>query len=407
MRVKAFLPPSETVVPVAVGATAFAATSLIVFLAVATGVALTNDAPAVPTTDPEVKGVFLNADGEHYLEIAREGYRYNPTGRSSVAFFPLFPLATRAVAATGLAIDTSLVLVANTLLFAAFIVLSIYARGRNGNSPLSAAGYAVVAFGNSRQHSSSHGLRGIVLLVPRGLGDAQHGTAMAALSGGRHRGVGNRQPPRRRGTRSGILAARLAAMPEVAWCLRSVDCSHANRAGRADRLHGLSGCRAGRPAGVCEDAGALEATRACVNRRQGNCTVVLRADMVGLRERFPGLLAAIGSSLSRCGEPRFGQPDLFSARGRAGNPWGVESLVELPRNAPGSAFLLLIPYITRSYEMCMLSQGRFMAVVFPIYLVMGHILSRIPGPYAAMVVGLSEFYFAVYTIHFAAGYPLI
>ena len=52
-----------------------------------------------------------------------------------------------------------------------------------------------------------------------------------------------------------------------------------------------------------------------------------------------------------------------------------------------AALLILIPYITRSYEMCMLSQGRFMAVVFPIYLVMGHILSRIPGPYAAMVVG--------------------
>ena len=71
------------------------------------------------------------------------------------------------------------------------------------------------------------------------------------------------------------------------------------------------------------------------------------------------------------------------------------------------ALLILIPYITRSYEMCMLSQGRFMAVVFPIYLVMGHILGRIPGPYAAMVIGLFVFYLAVYTIHFAAGYPLI
>ena len=72
-----------------------------------------------------------------------------------------------------------------------------------------------------------------------------------------------------------------------------------------------------------------------------------------------------------------------------------------------AALLIFIPYIMRGHEMCMLSQGRFMAVVFPIYLVMGQVLSRIPSPYAAMVVGLFVFYLAIYSMHVAAGYPLI
>ena len=72
-----------------------------------------------------------------------------------------------------------------------------------------------------------------------------------------------------------------------------------------------------------------------------------------------------------------------------------------------AALLIFIPYIMRGDEMCMLSQGRFMAVVFPIYLVMGQVLSRIPSPYAAMVVGLFVFYLAIYSMHVAAGYPLI
>jgi hypothetical protein len=72
-----------------------------------------------------------------------------------------------------------------------------------------------------------------------------------------------------------------------------------------------------------------------------------------------------------------------------------------------AALLILIPYVTRAYEMCMLSEGRFMAVVFPIYLVLGQILSRIPGPLAALILCFSAFLMAAYAAQFAAGYPLI
>ena len=69
--------------------------------------------------------------------------------------------------------------------------------------------------------------------------------------------------------------------------------------------------------------------------------------------------------------------------------------------------LLLIPYVTRSYEMCMLSQGRFIAANFLIYLVMGRLLNRIPGPVAAFVLCVAAVYLEVYAGQFAAGYLLI
>jgi hypothetical protein len=51
--------------------------------------------------------------------------------------------------------------------------------------------------------------------------------------------------------------------------------------------------------------------------------------------------------------------------------------------------LIAIPYVTRSYEMCMASQGRFVAAVFPMYIVMGELLRRIPDPWSTLVVAPS------------------
>jgi hypothetical protein len=57
-----------------------------------------------------------------------------------------------------------------------------------------------------------------------------------------------------------------------------------------------------------------------------------------------------------------------------------------------AAGLLLIPYVTRSHEMCMASMGRFAAVVFPAYLVLGHVLARTPTAVVALLLALSGFW---------------
>jgi hypothetical protein len=71
-----------------------------------------------------------------------------------------------------------------------------------------------------------------------------------------------------------------------------------------------------------------------------------------------------------------------------------------------SAGLLLIPYVTRSYEMCFCSMGRFAAVAFPLYIVMGQLLARLPLAVAGALLAVSSFFMGAYAALFAAGYPL-
>jgi hypothetical protein len=72
-----------------------------------------------------------------------------------------------------------------------------------------------------------------------------------------------------------------------------------------------------------------------------------------------------------------------------------------------SAGLILISYAAKGFEMCMASQGRFVAAAFPIYLVMGNILVRLPWPCAAIILVLFATYLAVYSGMLASGYVLI
>ncbi|WP_244884895.1 hypothetical protein [Singulisphaera acidiphila] len=68
--------------------------------------------------------------------------------------------------------------------------------------------------------------------------------------------------------------------------------------------------------------------------------------------------------------------------------------------------LLAIPYLTRGFEMCMHSQARYASVVFPTYIVMGHLLVRVPEwvrGVTLMILGGGLF---VYSALFAAGYEI-
>lgn len=67
-----------------------------------------------------------------------------------------------------------------------------------------------------------------------------------------------------------------------------------------------------------------------------------------------------------------------------------------------SVGLLVIPYCTRGYEWSMLSQGRFAAAVFPMYIVLGRMLCHCPWPVAASLLCLSAFFMGAYAALFAA-----
>jgi preprotein translocase subunit SecG len=72
-----------------------------------------------------------------------------------------------------------------------------------------------------------------------------------------------------------------------------------------------------------------------------------------------------------------------------------------------AAGLILIPYAAKGFEMCMASQARFVAVAFPVYIVMGNILNRLPRPGSIAILAVFGTYLAIYSAMLAAGYVLI
>jgi hypothetical protein len=66
--------------------------------------------------------------------------------------------------------------------------------------------------------------------------------------------------------------------------------------------------------------------------------------------------------------------------------------------------LLVIPYVTRSCEMCMGSFARFAAVSIPTYLVLGNLLVRIPPIVSVAILALLGFLLGCYTAFFASGH---
>jgi hypothetical protein len=68
--------------------------------------------------------------------------------------------------------------------------------------------------------------------------------------------------------------------------------------------------------------------------------------------------------------------------------------------------LLSIPYVTRGYEMCMISQARFATVCFPVYIVFGEVLRRASWPVIIVTLTLFAIYLAVFAWLFSAGYDM-
>jgi hypothetical protein len=66
--------------------------------------------------------------------------------------------------------------------------------------------------------------------------------------------------------------------------------------------------------------------------------------------------------------------------------------------------LLLIPYVTRAYEISMASSGRFAAVVVPGFLVLGQLLHSDKSGRWAILLYVSAFAMTVYASLFAANY---
>lgn len=66
--------------------------------------------------------------------------------------------------------------------------------------------------------------------------------------------------------------------------------------------------------------------------------------------------------------------------------------------------LLAIPLWFQATRSCMMSQARYASVIFPVYIVMGQILTRLPGPLVGMLCAISGLMLGVYSALFVSWY---
>ncbi|MCR4412313.1 MAG: hypothetical protein NUV77_07790 [Thermoguttaceae bacterium] len=349
--------------------------------------------------------LLCQCDGRWYAAVASEGYSYDPRRPSSVAFFPLYPLAACVLgAATGAPAEWTLVVISNACLLAAFLILAAYVGSRMSEAEPVAWPYALLAFGLFPttfffRMAYSESLFVLLCLVAlfgmhRGWSVAILAVVVGAATATRPVGVALLPPLAWEAWRKSpsCLAAlrRLAwVMPLAAWGLLA--------------YAAFLGLRFGDPM-------AFAKTQENWRIRP---PVSLGDKLLSLASWEPIWSAYDSYSLAYWGRRSDPAPAAVSLQ--FANPLyflAAASLVALGAmkrwlTAPEillSAGLLAIPYFTRSYEMCMMGHGRFAAVVVPMYLVLGRLLARMTPLAAYGILALSGFLMAVYAAMFAAGY---
>jgi hypothetical protein len=365
-------------------------------------------------------------DGQNYRHIAETGYQYEPGEPSYVAFFPAFPLAARWLSMlSGLATVSSELIVANTCCFIAFGVMRAYLRLRGTGK-----------VGTSRGAPAA---RGADLPARSGESPDYALLSMALVPT--------------------TFFFRVAYTESMFTCLAIITLYAIARRWPATIVASVVGlATAVRPVGICLLLPlAAYAWRRREPKFRAACRVAgtillgcwgLGAYMLFLGERFgqplafaitqkyhrmrpigtfgdevfsllawepirdvydrasPGYWQALHYVPSRLFSLEFANPIYLLGTAAliifgAWKRWLTrdELLVAVP--------LLVIPYLTRAYEMRMLSQARFAVVVFPAYIVIGELLARSSRLIAVSLLALSALMMGTYAALFAAGYPFL
>jgi hypothetical protein len=407
MTVDAASRASETSlrVTVARGIAYYYLTSLVVFLAVVAGATLLVRSHYALPHAGGFAGHFAYGNGGDYVAVAQDGYDFDPRAQSYVAFFPVFPLLGRGVMRlTGVEPQVALVLVSNAALAGAFVALLAYARLRMADAPPDAAEFALLALGLypagvffRMAYTESTFLLVAVLAMYAlarpwplwiaallvGLATATRATGVALL------------PPlalaawQAGGTPAWRLARMAWAIPLGCWGLAAFMAYQLWAFGDPLAFVTAHGHWWQRPPVPWSQKLPALVTFEPFWRVYDASSDVYWAEMT---RRVPACFSLpFANPLYVVGAV------LLTALG-GWRRWLDAKEVLLV------AGLLLLPYFTRNYEMGMLAAARFTSVAFPIYLVLGRILARLPAPLAAAMLVLCGLMLAIYAAQFAAGY---
>jgi hypothetical protein len=384
--------------PLSTGLVAYALTSSVVILGASFGYQF-----VLPLAD--AKGArqgllerFSLQSGNWYKMIATSGYHYNPNNRSPVAFFPLYPLLGAAVIQlTGLGPTQALVVVSHACLAAAFVVAAAYLRGRQLTPDQTTASLTLLAMGLMpttlffRMTFSEPTFLLICLLFLLGLQRGWPLLVVALIAGlasaSRPVGVGLLVPLlvyswRRSPSRRAFLTRTALASLVGCWGLLAY----------AAFLYAQFGdplVFAKAQAHWGSDSHSLTTKVLALASYQPIWDIFLRAPDAEW-SMFNWELVNPAYFIASVAIFVFGKWRSWLNT--------YEALL--------AGVLLSIPYLTRAYEMSMGSHARFAAVIFPLYLVLGEGLARLPVIVAAALLGISAFFLGAYSALFVGGYPV-
>lgn len=345
-------------------------------------------APLDDARGRSLRDAFSAQDGGWYKIIAASGYAYDPDRRSVVAFFPLFPLlGAGVIRLAGLEPTWALLAVSHACLAAAFVVAAVYLRHRPSpdratiSLTLLALGLmpATLFFRMSYSESTFLLLSLLFLLgIQRGWPLLIVAVIAGLASASRPVGVGlllpllvyawHRSPNRRAFLNRAALAAPLGGWGLLAY---------------AAFLYAQFG-----------DPLAFAKTQ----EHWGSSAPSLVDKVLALSSYQPIWEIFLREPVAQWSVFTWEQvnPAYFIATVAlivfgAWRGWLNAYEISL------AGTLLFIPYLTRAYEMSMASSARFAAVVFPVYLVLGEILNRLPLTVSAALLGISAFFLGVYS----------
>lgn len=360
-------------------------------------------------------------DGYNYAHVAADGYSYTPGDASYVAFFPAYPLASRWLShVTGLAIIPAMLLVANFFGALAFAVAGAYLRrraqlGRHEGTPSSpeagvraeAINYAILSMGllpatfflRMAYTESMFLLLSILTLygISRRWPLALLAVTVGLATAVRPVGVALLVPLswyvlQSSGSKMASLRRLGWTLPLACWGLAGYIVFQAIEFHQPFAFAITQHYHRVRPFGTFSD----------------EVLSLLSWEPIwdAYNPGSPGYWQALGHVSSRLFSLDFMNPICLCATAAlitigAWKRWltSYEIVLALP--------LIAIPYFTRAYEMRMLSQARFMVVVFPAYIVLGRLLSRLPRVVSCAILAFSGFLMGSLAALFAAGYWLI
>jgi hypothetical protein len=363
---------------------------------------------------------FANYDGQWYIKIQHRGYHYDPLHASDVAFFPAYPLtAGILVQASGCRADLALLIVSHLSLAGTFVVLAAYVRRRFPDLPATTTGFVLLALGLwptscfcRFAYSESMFLLMAVLAfygMVRRWPLSVIALVIGAATATRPVGVTLLVPflghlwqrrVRKSACQTGVQTSEVLA--GRLWTVRSVGYVALGCWGiiaymiylwiAFDNPLAFAQTQENwrkRPPGTALEKSVALATLEPI------WSVFVPSSQAYWQRASPEPSAVFSLHLAN--------PIYFMlAVGLTALGWRKRWL---SGGEVGYAFALLaMVYVTRSYEMYMLATGRFTVTAFPIFLVLGRLLTCIPAPVAAVLLSLSAFFLGAYSALFAAWY---